>query len=911
MAKVALLIGVSEYEPGLNPLPAAVKDLDALREVLIDSEIGGFAETDVTLLKNPDRQAVEEAIYMLFADRQRDDLVLLFFSGHGIKDDSGTLYLATRGTRKSSKGELISFTAVSANYIHDRMSRSRSKRQVVILDSCFSGAFAEGLSAKDDGTIDIRAQLGGEGRAVLTSSSSTQYSFEQEGEDLSMYTRFLIEGIKTGEADGDGDDVVSIDELHQYASRKVQEVKPELRPEMYAMREGFKIRLFRVPQGDPRQRYQKEVARCGQRGELTIVSRSILNTWRTKLGLSPDEAVALEDEILEPYRKAFQQKLQEYEQTVVKVLYQDVTIKESTRQELQQLQQVLELRNEDTIPIEAKVVARLKTRKQNLKSYQADFSEALRQAYPLSDVARLQLQQRQRQLTLSDADVASIEAQVTAEVETYRRNLQQYEQAFLAATRQEYPLSKARRDELRQHQQSLNLSDVEVAPIEAKVTTQVETYQQKLQQYEDAFVGATQRKNLPGEATIAQLKQTWQTLGLREADIKTVEAPILAKIKTYQANLQQYEQAFADATEAQYPLSEAKRSELRSRQTALNLSDEDIAPIESQLSASFEDRLEKLQQYEQVFSDSIQFELPVSEATREELNRFQQVLELSDADVTQIEAKVIAQSQQADALQVIGSQFSPSVASTGSLPGTQTTSQTIEGDVQANQSPSASQKYELGVAQWIQHGISLDDSQIRRHLNSFRIDLGLSRSEAESIEMKLTGGTQTPNTSQPSRTASPPVQSQYRQEEVRRPQSAARISTTPSPQPKSTAQQSVETPSATNKKSSGSLPKAARRRILLGSTALGLVLIMTGFSLFSFATFWLGTFILLTGGACVWVWGRAQSEASWRLWRGWSFLAGLSVCWLVWIFLTWFWSFDAALLTTIAVYLASTFIARW
>jgi hypothetical protein len=34
MAKVALLIGVSEYEPGLNPLPAAVKDVAEFSKIL-------------------------------------------------------------------------------------------------------------------------------------------------------------------------------------------------------------------------------------------------------------------------------------------------------------------------------------------------------------------------------------------------------------------------------------------------------------------------------------------------------------------------------------------------------------------------------------------------------------------------------------------------------------------------------------------------------------------------------------------------------------------------------------------------------------------------------------------------------------------------------------------------------------
>ncbi|MEM8717680.1 MAG: hypothetical protein AAGE84_00015 [Cyanobacteria bacterium P01_G01_bin.39] len=43
--------------------------------------------------------------------------------------------------------------------------------------------------------VDIQTQLGGEGRAVLTSSTSTQYSFEQQESDLSIYSRYIVEGI--------------------------------------------------------------------------------------------------------------------------------------------------------------------------------------------------------------------------------------------------------------------------------------------------------------------------------------------------------------------------------------------------------------------------------------------------------------------------------------------------------------------------------------------------------------------------------------------------------------------------------------------------------------------------------------------------------------------------------------------
>jgi Caspase domain len=750
MAKIALLIGVSEYEPGLNPLPAAVKDLDAMKEVLQHPDMGGFAESDILLLKNPKRQEMEESIETLFANRHRDDLVLLFFSGHGIKDDAGRLYLGTRKTRKTPQGDLVRSSAVAANFVHENMSRSRSRRQVVILDSCFSGAFAEGMSAKDDGTVDIRTQLGGEGRAVLTSSSSTQYSFEQEGEELSLYTRFLIEGIKTGAADLDEDDVVSIDELHEYASRKVREVKPELKPEIYAMREGFKIRLSKVPQGDPCQRYQKEVARCGKRGELTIVSRSILDTWRIRLGLSIDVAKALENEVLEPYRRDFQQKLQQYEQTVVDVLQRDGSIDEHTRHELRQLQQVLELRNEDTVPIEARITAHAKTHKQNLETYKQSFSEALRQEYPLGEASRSRLQQMQQQLALSETDVTPIEAQVTTEVEIYRRNLQDYEQVFLTATQQEYPLSQSKRAELRRHQSSLGLSDVEIAPIEAKVTTQIETYQQKLEQYKETFARSTQSKYLHGEANRSQLIQTWRTLGLDEADVKAIEEPILAQVKTHQAHLRQYEQAFVDATEQEYPVSQAKRSDLRQLQRSLNLSDEDVESIESRVKASVEEHLQKLQQYEQVFLDSIKFEFPVSEDTREELKRLQQILELDNEEVAQIEEKITAQAEQlqneeqSDTPLSILQSIEVDTPQDAKIPnalepaGLDQTGLFLP-DTQDPKIPKTLQQYELEVVKYINAGISPKDYVVSRKLNVLRNALKLSLRETEAIESRLVG----------------------------------------------------------------------------------------------------------------------------------------------------------------------------
>ncbi|MDH6057498.1 caspase family protein [Umezakia ovalisporum] len=67
MAKITLLMGISEYDPGLAPLPKAVNDVEAMQRFLVNPEMGDFSEGDVTVLKNPQRQDMENAIYHLCA----------------------------------------------------------------------------------------------------------------------------------------------------------------------------------------------------------------------------------------------------------------------------------------------------------------------------------------------------------------------------------------------------------------------------------------------------------------------------------------------------------------------------------------------------------------------------------------------------------------------------------------------------------------------------------------------------------------------------------------------------------------------------------------------------------------------------------------------------------------------------
>ncbi|MCL1495000.1 MAG: caspase family protein [Pseudanabaena sp. Salubria-1] len=354
MGRYALLVGVSNYDADFTALPSAVKDVKAMQRVLLNPEIGGFFDSDVTVLVDCDRQAIERAVFRLFNDRKPDDLLLFYFSGHGVTDNRSDFYLASKNANKKE----LDITAVPAANIHIQMNKSRSQRQVVILDCCHSGAFSKGMTAKDGGTVNVLPKLGGEGRAILTASDSTKYAFEQEGFDLSLYTHFLVEGLEKGAADQDGDGEISVDELYEYVKEKVKNTNDAMSPEFYPVKGGHKIILAKSPQDDPKLKYRKEVESRAKlsNGKFSLFARNMLMSKRTEWGLTVTEAEAIEIEVLLPYRE-YDKKLNEFEQALTDAIKIEFPFSPATTTDLQDYEQYLGLREDDIKVVKARIIA--------------------------------------------------------------------------------------------------------------------------------------------------------------------------------------------------------------------------------------------------------------------------------------------------------------------------------------------------------------------------------------------------------------------------------------------------------------------------------------------------------------------------------------------------------------------------
>jgi len=205
--RFALLIGTTTYQDSrLNQLVSPEMDIRAFADTLRDPMIGGY--DDVNFLLNEPSSAVLQAVEHFFKKKTSTDLLLLYFAGHGVRGERDKLYLAAANTNV----ELLNSTALSSDFIKDAMDNSNSERQILILDCCYSGSFLHGSkgAAVDVPVYAAKAFEGnGFGRVVLTATDKTQLAWEgprATGQvQKSVFTEYLIEGLKSGEADNDRD----------------------------------------------------------------------------------------------------------------------------------------------------------------------------------------------------------------------------------------------------------------------------------------------------------------------------------------------------------------------------------------------------------------------------------------------------------------------------------------------------------------------------------------------------------------------------------------------------------------------------------------------------------------------------------------------------------------------------------
>jgi uncharacterized caspase-like protein len=209
----ALLIGNSTYpadEHNLQALKGPVKDIAAVNRVLIDPGAGLFADVEVTLLPEATSARAIRALGRFFGRADREDVLLVYFSGHGKLDQAGRLHLCMQDTESD---DLLS-TAVSSARIKEFADASRARNVVIVLDCCYAGAFRG---------ADLPGAVAGPGRYVLTSCRGTQLANDATVDNgTSFFTQHLVDGLLGAAPDLDGDGYVTFSDLYAYVDRQLR-----------------------------------------------------------------------------------------------------------------------------------------------------------------------------------------------------------------------------------------------------------------------------------------------------------------------------------------------------------------------------------------------------------------------------------------------------------------------------------------------------------------------------------------------------------------------------------------------------------------------------------------------------------------------------------------------------------------
>ncbi|MEU5598837.1 caspase family protein [Streptomyces sp. NPDC020298] len=207
-ASRVVLIGCGDFDDiDLPAIPAVKSNLADLRSALTDQTHGTLPPEHCRVLADPaDHRSVGMALAQ--AAREAEDLLLVYYTGHGLLDEDGLLHFALSSTDPGHVG----FTGVPADLVKRYLGRARARLRILVLDCCFSGRAVAAMT--ESGSL-LSAQLDVSGTYTLTSTTATAPSHAPPGQRHTAFTAALLDALSQPEP-------LTLDGIHQHIDTLLQ-----------------------------------------------------------------------------------------------------------------------------------------------------------------------------------------------------------------------------------------------------------------------------------------------------------------------------------------------------------------------------------------------------------------------------------------------------------------------------------------------------------------------------------------------------------------------------------------------------------------------------------------------------------------------------------------------------------------
>ncbi|MEZ0324433.1 MAG: caspase family protein [Fimbriimonas sp.] len=244
----ALFVGVGDYPGTSGDLGAPPSDAVALGQAVknvgekllpgkVEVQVLGTGEGQ----ERPTRQNILKWFGDTAASASSSDIVLVFFAGHGVSkigDRSDYFFLTSEADPSDVTTAMASTATISGEDLRLALSKIPANKQVVILDTCHSGAagsslLGDGRSVSGDYQRAWEAIRDTTGTWLLAGSAANQLSYESSNVDHGMLTYALLEAIDRASGDGlrkapSGEMFVDVERWLGYAANRVESLKSEV-----------------------------------------------------------------------------------------------------------------------------------------------------------------------------------------------------------------------------------------------------------------------------------------------------------------------------------------------------------------------------------------------------------------------------------------------------------------------------------------------------------------------------------------------------------------------------------------------------------------------------------------------------------------------------------------------------------